>query len=103
MAYVAQLLEERHPGVTAVMEAYTEVLSMAIGSISNIMGVRSIHVGGDIALLGAPFLQMLRDALHRNFIPLNKADRLRVELFVNDYEQVRLAATLMCLDAIFRK
>lgn len=103
MAEIAQLLQQGHPGITAVLTEYTRILAMAIGSICNTLGVRSVHVGGDIALLGTPFLEILRRALYEDFTPLNKADRLRVELFVNDYEQVRLASTLMCLDAIFRK
>jgi len=77
--------------------------TICTGSTVNLLGVRSVHVGGDIALLGEPFLQMLRDVFHENFQPLNKSDKVHLELFVNDYEQVRLAATIMCLDAIFRK
>lgn len=103
MSVVADLLEQGHPRVTEVLQEYTNILCMAIGSISNMLGVRSVHVGGDIALLGVPFLNMLRQTFYSHFVPLNSADRTRIELFVNDYEQVRLAATLMCLDAIFRK
>ncbi len=103
MAVIARHLDQGSPQVCQVIREYTGVLAMAIGSVANLMGVRSVHVGGDIALLGQPFLDMLRQALRDQFVPLNRIDRLQAELFVNDYEQVRLAATLMCLDAIFRK
>ena len=103
MSIVADLLAQRNPKVTEVLQQYTDALCYALGSISNMLGVRSVHIGGDIALLGEPFLEMLRNSLYTNFVPLNNADRVRIELFVNDYEQVRSAATLMCLDAIFRK
>ena len=103
MSIIADLLQQGHPQVADVLQEYTDILCMAIGSISNMLGVRSVHVGGDIALLGVPFLNMFRKTFYNHFVPLNSADRTRIELFVNDYEQTRLAASLMCVDAIFRK
>jgi len=103
MSVIAAELKTGNPAVQEVMREYARIFCTAVGSTVNLLGVRSVHVGGDIALLGEPFLQMLRDVFHENFQPLNKSDKVHLELFVNDYEQVRLAATIMCLDAIFRK
>jgi hypothetical protein len=69
----------------------------------NLLSVRSIHISGDIALLGEPFLTILRKTFQNNCHPLTGAGHIKLELFINDYEQVRLAATIMCLDAIFRE
>ena len=102
MSLIAQRLRENDAKVIAVMQEYTQTLSIAIGSIANLLNVQSIHIGGDIALLGNPFLQMLKDHLSQHHAALNM-NQVRLELFVNDYEQVRLAATMMCLDAIFKK
>jgi len=103
MAMIAHELRSGNAAVQTVLREYAQILCAAVGSVVNLLGVRSVHIGGDIALLGEPFLQMLRSEFDKNFTPLDTMERVQLELFVNDYEKVRLAATSMCLDAIFRK
>ena len=103
MVLVAKEMRSGNQAVQAVLQEYAHTLCAAIGSITNLLNVRSVHIGGDIALLGEPFLQMLRETFRKNFHSRYRADPVQLELFVNDYEKVRLAATIMCLDAIFRK
>ena len=103
MALIKEQLEKGNPRVQAVLQDYAQTLCTAISSISNLLNVRSVHISGDIALLGEPFLTILRNTYRTLCHPMSSTALTRLELFVNDYEQVRLAATIMCLDAIFRK
>lgn len=103
MKLVADRLLRGDPAVVSVLKEYSDILCSSLISVVNFLNIQSIHIGGDIALLGNPFLQLLRKTYYDNACPLNDSYRTQIELFSSDYEQVRLAATNLCLDAIFRK
>lgn len=103
MALIREQLEKGNPRVQSVLQDYARTLCVAISSIVNLLNVRSVHISGDIALLGEPFLTILRDTYYTLCHSLSNSGQLKLELFVNDYEQVRLAATIMCLDALFHQ
>ena len=103
MALIKEQLERGNEKVQAILQEYAQTLCTAINSIVNLLSVRSIRISGDIALLGEPFLAILRNTFQNNCHPLIGAGHTKLELFINDYEQVRLAATIMCLDVIFRE
>ena len=103
MKLVAERLKDKDPAVGAVLRDYSQTLCSALISVVNFISIRSIHIGGDLALLGDPFLEMLREVFWQSFYPVDQTDHIQIDLFSSDYEQVRLAAGAMCLDRIFLK
>ena len=103
MKQVAKALEAGRQELEPVMREYIRVLCSVLRSVVDLLNIRSVRVGGDIAMLGETFLRMLRECFYTEFHPINSEERVQIELFNSDYENVRLAATIMCLDAIFRK
>ena len=101
MKLVAEHLSSGDEAVRQVLQDYSKSLCSALISVVNFISVRSIHIGGDLALLGDAFLEILRETFRQEFHPVDKAAQVEIGLFSSDYEQVRLAATAMCLDTIF--
>lgn len=101
MKLVSEHLAAGDESVADVLRDYSKILCSALISVVNFISVRSIHIGGDLALLGDPFLEILRKTFREEFYPVDQTEQIQIDLFSNDYEQVRLAATAMCLDTIF--
>lgn len=91
------------PAVTAVLAEYTYMLCCGLISTVNLIGIQSIRIGGDIAMLGNMFLNMIRTTLLERFEPLNSTNSVEVELIVTDYEHVRRAMVIMSMDELFRR
>jgi len=103
MERTAEELRAGNQAVGAVLGDYVFTLCSALSSVVNLFDIRSVRIGGDIALLGEPFLAMLRETMRAEFRPLDDTYGTHVGLFASDYERVRLAATVMCLDSLLRK
>lgn len=103
MEIVAKRLADGDKGITEVIKEFSYTLCSALTSVINLLHIKSIRIGGDIALLGEPFLKILQETMDESFFPLNNSYEPQINLFVSDYEQVRLAATIMCLDVLFSK
>lgn len=103
MKKVAAELEAGNESVIAVLQDYTEVLCKGLISNINLLGIQSVRIGGDIAILGEAYLNMIKSVFNGLCSPLINKGRIKFELFLSDYEQLRLAATLMCLDIVFNK
>lgn len=103
MEFVAKRLAEGDSKIEAVIKDFAITLCSALTSVINLLHVKSIRIGGDIALLGEPFLKILQSTMNESSFPLNNTYEPQINLFVSDYEQVRLAATIMCLDVLFSK
>ena len=103
MQRVAKELEKGNAMVEETLREYARAVCAAIVGAVNGFGIRSVHIGGDISLLGEKFLTIVREVFAREFHVLNNTCPLRIELFTSDYEQARLAAAIMCLDKIFRQ
>ena len=89
---------------TAVLQEYVTTLCCGVMSVVNMLNVKSVHIGGDITILGDRFLEMVCSTLREQFQPLGgSTDDLHVELFISDYEHVRRAATILCLDELFHQ
>ncbi len=100
---IALALEAENKKVISVLEEYAHILCSVLRSTVDLLSIRSIRIGGDIALLGEKFLTTLKNCFSTYFHLLNNADQVQIELYVSDYEDVRKAATIMCLDDIFSK
>jgi len=103
MKIVARELWNGNPIVIHMLQNYSRALCSGLISTINMLGIRSVRIGGDLAILGDPFLNMLRTIFQNEFHPLMNNQAIQFELFNSDYEQVRIAATMMCLDAVFKK
>jgi len=103
MKIVAAELWNNNQEVTLILQKYLDALCSGLIGTINMLGIRSVRIGGDLALLGDPFLEMLRNTFQSKCHPLMNNHAVQFELFNSDYEQVRIAATMMCLDAIFKK
>ena len=103
MEFVAKRLAEGDSKIEMVIKDFANTLCSALTSVINLLHIKSIRIGGDIALLGEPFLKILQNTMNERFFPLNNSYEPQINLFVSDYEQVRLAATIMCLDVLFSK
>lgn len=103
MEIVSKRLADGDKGITEVIKEFSYTLCSALTSVINLLHIKSIRIGGDIALLGEPFLKILQETMDESFFPLNNSYEPQINLFVSDYEQVRLAATIMCLDVLFSK
>ncbi|MDO4938624.1 MAG: ROK family protein [Lachnospiraceae bacterium] len=103
MHLVAKELESGNREVEKVIQSYTETLCSALLSTINLLGIQSVHIGGDLAILGKPFLEMLKTTFAASFSPLIGTGNIHFDLFNSDYEDVRQAATMMSLDNIFRE
>lgn len=101
--FIAKRLAEGDEKITEVIKEFAYTLCSALTSVINLLHIKSIRIGGDIALLGEPFLKILENTMSESFFPLNNSYEPQINLFVSDYEQVRLAATIMCLDVLFSK
>jgi len=103
MKIVAQELWNADSNINHILKQYTRIFCAGLISTINMLGIQSVRIGGDLAILGDPFLNMLRVTFQQEFHPLINNHPIQFELFNSDYEQVRLAATMMSLDAIFKK
>ena len=103
MKTVAKELENKNEEVIKVLKDYTQVLCKGLISNINLLGIQSVRIGGDIAFLGETYLEMIKTTFNELCSPLINKGRIKFELFLSDYEQIRLAATLMCLDIVFNK
>ncbi len=102
MQEAARELAAGNEAVAAEIRKYCLTLAGALRSAVNLFGIRQIRIGGDIALLGDPFLSILRRTFSEESKPLDDTHPTQIGLFLSDYEQVRVAATIMCLDTFFR-
>ncbi len=102
MHIVARELESGNKEVEKVVQSYTETLCSALLSTINLLGIQSVHIGGDLAILGEPFLEMLKTTFTASFSPLIGTGSIQFDLFNSDYEDVRKAAVMMSLDAVFK-
>ncbi|MCR4805975.1 MAG: ROK family transcriptional regulator [Clostridia bacterium] len=103
MLRVAEELNAGNDRVIEVLRDYTAYVCYALISVINGFGIKSVHIGGDIALLGNGFLDILEDVFRTRFHALNTSYPVRFELYNTDYEQARLAAATICLDKIFKE
>ncbi len=103
MQRVAKELDAGNAAVEEALREYARAVCAAIIGAINGFGVRSVHIGGDVSLLGNKFLTIVREVFAREFHALNNTCPIRIELFTSDYEQARLAAAVMCLDKIFKQ
>lgn len=103
MEYIAKLLADGDSAAVAAVTDFAYTLCSALTSVINLLHIKSIRIGGDIALLGESFLDILQTTMSESFFPLNNSYQPQINLFVSDYEQVRIAATTMCLDVLFSK
>lgn len=100
---IAKQLQEGNPSVEKVIREYVRILCSGLSSTINMFHIRCIQIGGDIALLGPPFLKMIQETLTHEFCLLDDTYPTQVGLFVSDYEQTRIAAVTMCIDSLFRQ
>lgn len=103
MELIARRLIQYDSALTAVLSDYIYKLCCGIVSVVNLIGVQSIRIGGDIAVLGSTFLNMVRTMLHERFYPLNSTDSIEIELINSDYEHVRRAMVIMSMDELFKR
>ena len=89
--------------VTACLQRYGMDLCCAIVSLVNLLDVRAVRLGGFPYLLGEPFAELLRSILAEKFHILTSTGALNLQLFDCKYEDVRKAAVLQTLEAIFSK
>ena len=89
--------------VTACLQRYGRDLCCAIVSLVNLLDVRAVRLGGFPYLLGEPFAELLRSILAEKFHILTSTGALNLQLFDCKYEDVRKAAVLQTLEAIFSK
>ena len=89
--------------VTACLQRYGMDLCCAIVSLVNLLDVRAVRLGGFPYLLGEPFAELLRSILAEKFHILTSTGELELQLFDCKYEDVRKAAVLQTLEAIFSK
>lgn len=81
--------------VTVCLQSYGRDLCCAIVSLVNLLDVRAVRPGGFPYLLGEPFAE--------KFHILTSTGALNLQLFDCKYEDVRKAAVLQTLEAIFSK
>ena len=89
--------------VTACLQRYGMDLCCAIVSLVNLLDVRAVRLGGFPYLLGEPFAELLRSILAEKFHILTSTGELELQLFDCKYEDVRKAAVLQTLEAIFSR
>ena len=89
--------------VTACLQSYGRDLCCAIVSLVNLLDVRAVRLGGFPYLLGEQFAELLRSILAEKFHILTSTGALNLQLFDCKYEDVRKAAVLQTLEAIFSK
>ena len=89
--------------VTACLQSYGRDLCCAMVSLVNLLGARAVRLGGFPYLLGEPFAVLLRKILAGEFHILTSTGELEFQLFDCKYEDVRKAAVLQTLEAIFSK
>ena len=89
--------------VTACLQRYGMDLCCAIVSLVNLLDVRAVRLGGFPYLLGEPFAELLRSILAEKFHILTSTGALNLQLFDCKYEDVRKAAVLQTLEAIFSR
>ena len=89
--------------VTACLQSYGRDLCYAIVSLVNLLDVRAVRLGGFPYLLGEPFAELLRSILAEKFHILTSTGELELQLFDCKYEDVRKAAVLQTLEAIFSR
>ena len=89
--------------VTACLQRYGMDLCCAIVSLVNLLDVRAVRLGGFPYLLGEPFAELLRSILAEKFHILTSTGALNLQLFDCKYEDVREAAVLQTLEAIFSR
>ena len=89
--------------VTACLQRYGMDLCCAIVSLVNLLDVRAVRLGGFPYLLGEQFAELLRSTLAEKFHILTSTGALNLQLFDCKYEDVRKAAVLQTLEAIFSR
>ena len=89
--------------VTACLQSYGRDLCCAMVSLVNLLDVRAVRLGGFPYLLGEPFAELLRSMLMEDFHILTSTGELELQLFDCKYEDVRKAAVLQTLEAIFSR
>lgn len=89
--------------VTACLQSYGRDLCCAIVSLVNLLDVRAVRLGGFPYLLGEQFAELLRSILAEKFHILTSTGALNLQLFDCKYEDVRKAAVLQTLEAIFSR
>ena len=85
------------------LHAYARDLDCALVSLVNLLGVRAVRLGGLPQQLGAPFLLLLQRTLRQEFHVLTASQQLDLQLFDCRAEDVRQAAVMQTLQAIFSR
>lgn len=103
MEEVAVRLRAYDSAAMTVLADYVQILCSGLVSVVNLLNIQSIRIGGDIALLNDALLNVMRSTLRDRFRPLNNNCEVEVELFTSDYEDIRRAAAIQCMDELFHK
>jgi predicted NBD/HSP70 family sugar kinase len=102
MKKVLEAFCAKEPSVLKVMEEFCFTLCCGLVSVVNLFDIQSIHIGGSILLLGEEFIEMVRDAMAKQFKLSSSSGRVSVDGSESDYESMRCAAVMMSMDEIFK-
>ncbi len=101
MQEVAARFFARDPRVMEVLSDYVYALCCGLVSAINLFDIHVIHIGGAISILGEGFLDMVRSSIAGHFRLLH-AQEVAIEASSGDFETLRRAAVMMCMDEIFK-
>ena len=100
---IAKALSDGDAAVRSCLHASARDLDCALVSLVNLLGVRAVRLGGLPQQLGAPFLLLLQRTLRQEFHVLTASQQLDLQLFDCRAEDVRQAAVMQTLQAIFSR
>lgn len=100
---IAKAFFDGDAAVRSCLHAYARDLDCALVSLVNLLGVRAVRLGGLPQQLGAPFLLLLQRTLRQEFHVLTASQQLDLQLFDCRAEDVRQAAVMQTLQAIFSR
>lgn len=100
---IAKAFSDGDAAVRSCLHAYARDLDCALVSLVNLLGVRAVRLGGLPQQLGAPFLLLLQRTLRQEFHVLTASQQLDLQLFDCRAEDVRQAAVMQTLQAIFSR
>lgn len=100
---IAKAFSDGDAAVRSCLHAYARDLDCALVSLVNLLGVRAVRLGGLPQQLGSPFLLLLQRTLRQEFHVLTASQQLDLQLFDCRAEDVRQAAVMQTLQAIFSR
>lgn len=102
MQQVAEAFRQGQEDVSAVIYDFAFNLCSGLLSIVNLLAIRSVYLGGIAALLGEPFMDLLRRILLEHFRVVTKDGSIILDTFDDDFENTRKAAVALILEHIFQ-